>query len=164
MDEISSGRWSRRKRLYAAALLAMTILITGDVARGWWPFGTPSPLPTAPANGRPVLTGVIYSWRGLLMQPVRTKGRDGNDGMLVERVEPGSPAAKAKLEPGDIITEFDGITENSPRSLAMAIADHCCGPIVALSLRRNRHLRSFALPPSVTPPTAVASGYLAVGS
>jgi S1-C subfamily serine protease len=154
----TSGRWPRRRRLITATLLAMTVLVAFDSVRGWWPFASRPPVVTEPAAGRPVLVGVIYSWRGLLMQPAGTAGRNSSGGLLVEQVEPDSPAASAKLKPGDIITAIDGITVNSARSLAIAIADHCCGPTVSLRLWRNHHLGNFELPPSASPPTAVAAG------
>jgi hypothetical protein len=79
----TSGRWSRRRRLITATLLAMTVLVASDGVSGWWPLASRSPVVTEPAAGRPALTGVIYFWRGLLMQPARTTARNSNDGLLV---------------------------------------------------------------------------------
>ncbi|MFP4054644.1 MAG: PDZ domain-containing protein [Phycisphaerae bacterium] len=51
--------------------------------------------------------GVKRSWTGINAQPLlRGSGRD--TGVLVGGVINDSPADKAKLKPGDIITEFDG--------------------------------------------------------
>jgi serine protease Do len=120
--------------LSTATLLAVTVVVAADGASGWWPFASPPPVTNEAANAGPVLTGVIYSWRGLLMQPARANGRNTNDGLLVEQVEPHSPAATAKLKRGDVISALDGIAVKNARSLAMATADHCCGPTVSVRL------------------------------
>jgi S1-C subfamily serine protease len=149
MRGITSGRWSWRKRLTTVALLAIAVLVATDLAGGLWPFASFPPLLATPTDGGSgmVTTDVIYAWRGLLMQRVPATDRKSNDGLLVEQVEPDSPAARAKLKPGDIITALDGISVNSARSLAMAIADHCCGPTVSLSLWQDHQIRRIELPP-----------------
>jgi S1-C subfamily serine protease len=101
---------------------------------------------------------VIYSWRGLLMQRAPATGRRDIDGLLVERIEPHSPAAEAALESGDIITALDGLPVYSSRSLAMAIADHCCGPTVALKVWRDHQFRRIELSRVTPAPTAIAAG------
>jgi S1-C subfamily serine protease len=148
---------TNRVALSAATLLAVTVLVTADGTSGWWPFASPPPVVKEPANAGPVLTGVIFSWRGLLMQPARASGHNSNNGLLVEEIEPDSPAATAKLKPGDVITALDGIAVSNARSLAIAIADHCCGPTVSVRLWRKHHLCNFELPPLVSSPTAIAA-------
>ncbi|HLK61700.1 MAG TPA: PDZ domain-containing protein [Chthonomonadaceae bacterium] len=50
--------------------------------------------------------GVVHrSWLGLSVLPVNKIGQD--DGALISAVWPGSPAAKAKLKPGDILLALD---------------------------------------------------------
>ncbi|HVX60428.1 MAG TPA: Do family serine endopeptidase [Pirellulales bacterium] len=44
-------------------------------------------------------------------------GVKGNEGVLVQEVNPGSPAEKAGFEAGDVITEYDGKAIKSPREL-----------------------------------------------
>jgi hypothetical protein len=146
---ITTSRWSQRKCLTTAALLATTVLVATDLVGGLWPFASPPPVLARPTHGGSgmVTTGVIYAWRGLLMQRVPATDRKSNDGLLVEQVEPASAAARAKLKAGDVITALDGITVNSARSLATAIADHCCGPTVSLSLWQDHHFRHIQLPP-----------------
>jgi membrane-associated protease RseP (regulator of RpoE activity) len=160
MRGITCSRWSGRKRLSAAALLAITVVVVADRAGGLWPFASLPPALVRPADGAPssVIIGVTYSWRGLMMQRAPATAHRRNDGLLVEQVQPGSPAASIKLKPGDIITALDGITVNTARSLAMAVADHCCGPTVSLSLWRDHHFRHIELPPRAAPSPSIAAG------
>ena len=52
---------------------------------------------------------VRRSWTGLIPQPVlRSQGED-KPGILVGSVIEDSPAAQAGLEPGDVVTHFDGV-------------------------------------------------------
>ncbi|MFC1735956.1 trypsin-like peptidase domain-containing protein [Candidatus Hydrogenedentota bacterium] len=50
---------------------------------------------------------VKRSWTGIEIQPL-LKGEDNGKGALVSGAIPGSPAAEAGVEPGDILIEFDG--------------------------------------------------------
>jgi S1-C subfamily serine protease len=156
---IAIGKWSR-KRLTTVALLAVTLLVAANGASGSRVLASPRPDPARSAKPGPgsEVSGVIYSWRGLLMQRAPTTSRTHIDGLLVERVEPHSPAAEAALEPGDILTALDGLPVGSARSLAMAIADHCCGPTVALRVWRDHQFRRIELPRVTTAPTAIAAG------
>ena len=53
---------------------------------------------------------VRRSWTGLVPQPVlRSQNEDGVEGILTGAIVPGSPAEAAGLQPGDIITHFDGV-------------------------------------------------------
>ena len=45
------------------------------------------------------------------------------DLVLINKVEPDSPAAKAELAQGDVITAFDGKPVKEPRDLARAVAE-----------------------------------------
>jgi PDZ domain len=159
LRRIAIGKWSRRKRLTTVALLAVPLLVAADGASGSWPFASPpGPLrPVEPIPGSDV-AGLIYSWRGLLMQRPPATGQNHIGGLLVERTEPHSSAAEAGLESGDIITALDGLPVGSARSLAMAIADHCCGPTAALRVWRDHQFRRIELPRVTTAPTAIAAG------
>ena len=59
------------------------------------------------------------------------------EGALVSSVEPGSPAAKAGLEPGDIILKFNGQQINSSAQLPMQVAETKPGATVTLELVRG---------------------------
>ena len=60
-----------------------------------------------------------------------------HDGALVAGVESGSPASKAGLQPGDVITAVDGKKVGTPRDLAVAVADLKPGSHASLSLTRD---------------------------
>ncbi len=55
---------------------------------------------------------VRRSWTGIVAQPLLKSFSNGVQGVLVSSVHKGSPAEQAGIEPGDIITTFDGIPVN----------------------------------------------------
>jgi serine protease Do len=74
------------------------------------------------ANGR-----VERGWLGVSMQRMDEEmatavGAPDRKGALVAGVQPGSPAEKAGLQPGDVILGFDGRPIQAPRDLAEAVA------------------------------------------
>jgi hypothetical protein len=164
MWQAVGGRWSWHKRLTSAVLLAIAILTVGDFVSHSWPFALPATAASHVARklarglGSGTDTdGMICSWRGILMRPTTlmvasATDHPSNQGMLVEQVEADSPAAAAKLRSGDVITALDGMPVSTVRSLALAVADHCCGPTVALSVWREHHPRTIEVRP-VTPPS-----------
>ncbi len=67
-------------------------------------------------------------WIGVRIQSVTEEiaeslGIEGHHGALVASITPGGPAEKAKLEPGDVITEFDGKQVNAMRNLPRIVAE-----------------------------------------
>ena len=71
---------------------------------------------------------VERGWLGLQMQPMtdelaQAMGLPKGNGVLINKVEPDSPAAKAELAQGDVITAFDGKPVKEPRDLARAVAE-----------------------------------------
>jgi len=59
------------------------------------------------------------------------------DGVLVSAVEPGSPAAKAGLEPGDVILKFNGKEIVNATDLPVEVGDSKPGTSVKLDLFRE---------------------------
>lgn len=128
------------KRRTLIAIAAVTGLIVASIAAP----ATALALAQVPDNAGP-----LYFWSGIDLRPFKgpASGAGPRQGMIVERVQRASPAARAKLKPGDLITGLDGIAVGSPRALAIAIADHCCDPIVVLSVWRGQHRYRIELPP-----------------
>jgi DNA-binding MarR family transcriptional regulator len=69
-------------------------------------------------------------------------------GLLVRSVEPDSPAARADLQPGDVLSEADGRELRSSASLYAAIREARAGSIQVTLLRGNEQVHtSLALDP-----------------
>lgn len=62
---------------------------------------------------------------------------EGAKGALVAAVAPDSPAAKAGLQPGDVLTSVDGHAVASPRELAQLVANDKPGDEAAVVLIRD---------------------------
>ncbi|HEX3620428.1 MAG TPA: trypsin-like peptidase domain-containing protein [Candidatus Udaeobacter sp.] len=52
---------------------------------------------------------VIRGYLGIVSRALQSaQGRTDNEGVVVDQVMPGSPAAQAKLQPGDVVRKFNG--------------------------------------------------------
>ena len=71
----------------------------------------------------------------------RALGLDRPGGALVEQVEPGSPAQKAGIESGDVITAVDGREVPRSEELPRMIARHAPGAHVKLSVLHDKRRR-----------------------
>ena len=90
---------------------------------------------------------VTRGWLGVAMQPLtpslaRAVGLPNSHGVLIDSVTVGSPAAKADLRQGDVITSFDGKDIHDARDLAMAVAQTPTGRTVRVGLWRENHSQS----------------------
>jgi carboxyl-terminal processing protease len=76
---------------------------------------------------------------GIMVNPV-------SDGLGVQEVIPGSPAAKAGVEPGDVITEVNGrsLAKVSSRE-ALNLIRGPTGSVVRIGVRRGSHQLNFAM-------------------
>jgi serine protease Do len=102
-----------------------------------------------PVNlAKPVLTQlasegkVVRGWLGVSIQPVtpelaKSLKLSGTDGALVSGVTEGSPAAKAGIKPGDVITEFNGQRVARADRLPNVVATTPVGREVALAVIRD---------------------------
>jgi serine protease Do len=89
---------------------------------------------------------VVRGHLGVAIQSVdadmaKAFGLNQGGGALVAEVTPGSPAAKAGIERGDIILELNGKPVNEPDDLSLHIAQTAPGSTVHLKLSRNGQTR-----------------------
>ena len=90
---------------------------------------------------------ITRGWLGIAMQPLtpalaKAAGLPNDHGVLIDTVTEGSPAAKADLHQGDVITGFNGKPITDARDLAMAVADTSAGKTVPVTLWRDNHART----------------------
>lgn len=81
-------------------------------------------------------------WLGVRIQSVtgeiaESLGLKDNDGALVASVNPGSPAEKADLQPGDVIIEFNGERISKMRNLPRIVAETPIGESVKMKVWRD---------------------------
>jgi putative serine protease PepD len=77
------------------------------------------------ANGK-----AVHAYLGVSLDATATSAR-------VARVQPGTPAQKAQLHAGDVVTAVDSTTVSSPEALTRAIDSHKPGDTVTVTIRRN---------------------------
>jgi len=85
---------------------------------------------------------IEYGYLGVQIQPVTPDvaaaiGLDHPGGALVSQVNDGSPAAKAGIKTGDVITSFAGEPIKDPKDLSRAVADVSPGAKETLDVWRN---------------------------
>jgi len=86
-------------------------------------------------NASPTWVGM--NLQDLTAQLALTFGRPNMAGAVVTNVEPDSPAAKAGIETGDIITAIDGLRMLDARGILRSIVSSPIGKPIAFSLRRD---------------------------
>jgi len=100
------------------------------------------------AFARPIVdqlkaTGKVErGWIGARIQPVSEEiaeavGLDKSRGAMIGAVDQASPAAQAKLQPGDVILSFDGKPIDRSRQLPRLVADAAPDTVVKLSVWRD---------------------------
>jgi serine protease Do len=98
-----------------------------------------------------VRTGkVTRGFMGVLLQDVTPEIAEAmklgqTRGALVSDVEPGSPAARADFEPGDVIVEADGKPIADRRALQLFIASMHPGSALSMRVQRDGSIRSVTL-------------------
>src|SRR5262245_18170447 len=85
---------------------------------------------------------VTRGWLGVSIQKLtpdlaQSLGGEDTHGALVAGVTPDSPAAKAGLKSGDVITRWDGNPIDEPGTLSTLFAGTAIGKTVSLELRRD---------------------------
>src|SRR5207244_5540463 len=85
---------------------------------------------------------VERGWIGARIQPVtddiaESVGLDKARGAMVAIIDPGSPAAQARLQPGDVILSYDGKPIERSRQLPRLVADTPPDKQVKLTIWRD---------------------------
>src|SRR5271165_3069639 len=99
---------------------------------------------------------VTRGYVGLASQPVseqmaKALHLSDNSGALVASVVPDSPAAKAGLQPGDVIQSVNGEKVTNPRDLALDVAAVKPGDTAKFDLLRNGEQQSVSVAVAQTP-------------
>jgi serine protease Do len=77
--------------------------------------------------------------------PVLLKELGAPYGIVVEAIEPGSPADKAGLQPGDVITDINGQPVHTGADLVNPIAETPIGQSVQVRYIRNKQAKELSL-------------------
>lgn len=102
-------------------------------------------------NGEPVIVRVgRRGFIGVTLLEITPElrahfGAPKDAGVLVSDVESGTPAAKAGLEVGDVITEIDGKRVESSRDLSRGIRSRKAGETVQIDIVRGRAARKISV-------------------
>jgi len=93
---------------------------------------------------------VSRGWIGVQIQPVTSDiaeglGLKGTEGALVAEPQANSPAAKAGILAGDVITEVNGHAVKDAHDLARQIGSMTPGATAKLTVRRTGEEKSFSL-------------------
>jgi serine protease Do len=99
---------------------------------------------------------VTRGWVGVVVQPVTADiadslGLANAGGALIDHVQAGSPAAKAGLQSGDVITALDNGEIKDARDLARRVAQVAPGKAVELHIKRGGADRTISLTAAAYP-------------
>jgi serine protease Do len=89
---------------------------------------------------------VTRGWLGVSIQKLtpelaESMGTGDTHGALVASVTPDSPAAKAGLKAGDVVTRWDGKVVDEPGALSMLVAGTTIGKTVTVEVQRDGKAR-----------------------
>ncbi len=120
-------------------------------------FATPSNtdvrIATAIISGHPI----EHAYVGVCLNPTTSGGAritTQPGGQCTAPIAPGSPAAKAGLQPGDLITAINGSAVNSTNDFIETIGGLTPGQTVTLTVHRNGKVLKIRVTLTTRPPTA----------
>lgn len=129
-----------------------TAIITGDGSGGSQGVGFAIPVNMARNVMQQIVDHgkVIRGHLGIVIQGVdadmaKAFGLKQGGGALVASVEPGSPAAKAGIERGDIILDLNGQPVREPDDLSVHISELAPGTTIHLKIERQGQARELAV-------------------
>ena len=91
------------------------------------------------------LIGVRISTSRITQRGSRELGPEGSQGRVVAQVDRGGPAAKAGLEPGDVIIEFNGRKVDNDRDLVDMVVAHQAGHEVPVKVVRDEAAKTLSV-------------------
>jgi serine protease Do len=105
---------------------------------------------------------VTRGWLGVQAQPVTPElaenlGLKETRGALVAEPQADSPAAKAGIAPGDVITSIDGTPIKDARELSKTIGSTAPGTTIKLGMRRRGEEKTLTVTLAQVPSKRVAS-------
>jgi serine protease Do len=105
-------------------------------------FAIPSNVATKVVSQLREHGSVERGWLGIAMQPLtpalaKAIGHSGAEGVIVNQVMENSPASRAKLQQGDVITAFNDQAVKGPRDLALDVANAASGTTAKLTIWRE---------------------------
>jgi Do/DeqQ family serine protease len=124
-------------------------------------FAVPSNMVTALLHNRGKDGTVVRLWLGaeyseVTPQVAKSLGLERISGVLVEDVVKGSPAEKAGIESGDVITAFDGKAVESVAALRFRVGTAtAAAPAIITYLRKGKE---YTVAVTLTPPPANPAG------
>lgn len=111
-------------------------------------FAIPAQTVTNVANdliaGKPVqhaFLGIRYS--ALTPQIAQQYNINADHGLVVEQVQPGTPAEQAGLKPGDVILSVDGKDMNQVEDLIAVLHQHAPGDTIPIVIERNNQQQTL---------------------
>lgn len=96
-------------------------------------------------------SGTREFWTGFWLHPnltpwlARAVGLPIHSGALITRIEKNSPAARAEIDPGDLIVEVNGLRVKSDQDIARAFHTGKVGEAFTLKVLRGRVFRNVRL-------------------
>jgi serine protease Do len=105
---------------------------------------------------------VVRGYLGVFVQDLtgnlaRSFGRDETGGALVAKVSPGTPAARAGLQPGDIVLELDGVKVRNSDDLRKRVSDARPDEVVHLVVFRKGEQKTLTVKLAELPDDSAAS-------
>lgn len=124
-----------------------------DIGRGLG-FAVPSDLVRDVADQIISAGSITRPWLGIRISSVRQRqdlveffGLDLSRGIIVERIEPGTPALSSTLRPGDVILSADGVSLDTTTDLQSEIIKKKVGDKISLDILRPSHDKKTARTP-----------------
>ncbi len=108
-------------------------------------------LPPLKKNGKAPRSYIGVEVAPLTEDVAKSLGLTGATGALVRRVEPDSPAAKAGLQPGDVITEFAGEPVNDTVQLTVRASLSMAGKAITVKIVRDKKVQTLTVTPATKP-------------